>query len=100
MEPSLLVSVAKKFGTPVYVYDESKIIEQYQRLKKAFGKKDVKLHYALKALNNSNILRILKKQGAGLDAVSIEEVYLGLRAGFEAKDIRPLKFSHSMGNNN
>ncbi len=87
MEPSLLVSVAKVFGTPVYVYDESKIIEQYQRLKKAFGNKDVKLHYALKALNNSNILRILKKQGAGLDAVSIEEVYLGLRAGFEAKDI-------------
>jgi diaminopimelate decarboxylase len=87
MEPSLLVKVAKEFGTPVYVYDESKIIEQYQRLKKAFGKKDVKLHYALKALSNSNILRILKKQGAGLDAVSIEEVYLGLRAGFEAKDI-------------
>ena len=47
----------------------------------------VKLHYALKALNNINILRLLKSQGAGLDAVSIEEVQLGLRAGFAAHEI-------------
>lgn len=87
MNTSFLCEVAQTFGTPVYVYDEAKIVENYQRLKHAFGKQDVKLHYALKALNNTTILKTLRNQGAGLDAVSIEEVYLGLRAGFEAHEI-------------
>ena len=82
-----LLSIATQFQTPVYVYDANKIKEQYAKLKSAFNGKDVKLHYALKALNNVNILRILKAEGAGLDAVSIEEIYLGLRAGFEAQEI-------------
>jgi diaminopimelate decarboxylase len=87
MNTSFLCEVAQTFGTPVYVYDEAKIVENYQRLKLAFGKQDVKLHYALKALNNTTILKTLRNQGAGLDAVSIEEVFLGLRAGFEAHEI-------------
>jgi diaminopimelate decarboxylase len=87
MDNSFLCTIAEQFGTPVYVYDESTIIAQYQRLKNAFGKQEVKLHYALKALNNINILKTLRKEGAGLDAVSIEEVFLGLRAGFEPQEI-------------
>lgn len=87
MDNHFLCAIADQFGTPVYVYDESVIIAQYRRLKDAFGEQEVKLHYALKALNNSNILKTLRKQGAGLDAVSIEEVFLGLRAGFEAHEI-------------
>lgn len=87
METTLLQQIANEFGTPVYVYDENKIISQYNRLKNAFGKQEVKLHYAMKALSNINVLQTLKKQGAGLDAVSIEEVLLGIRAGFEAAEI-------------
>jgi diaminopimelate decarboxylase len=87
MDNSFLCTIAEQFGTPVYVYDESKIIAQYQRLKHAFGKQEVKLHYALKALSNINVLKTLRSQGAGLDAVSIEEVFLGLRAGFKAEEI-------------
>lgn len=83
MNATQLQGLAQEFGTPLYVYDESKIIAQYDRLKKAFGKQDVKLHYAMKALSNTNILRLFNKLGAGLDAVSIEEVRLGLKAGFE-----------------
>lgn len=83
MNATQLQGLAQEFGTPLYVYDESKIIAQYDRLKKAFGKQDVKLHYAMKALSNTNILRLFNKLGAGLDAVSIEEVQLGLKAGFE-----------------
>lgn len=82
-----LQEIAKEFGTPVYVYDAQIIQRQYKRLKNAFNGKDVKLHYALKALNNVNILRLLKNEGAGLDAVSIEEIYLGLRAGFSPEAI-------------
>ncbi len=77
-----LIQIAKTFGTPTYVYDADVIKSQYQKLHKAFQPLDVKLHYALKALNNINILQLLKKEGSGLDAVSIEEVKLGLRAGF------------------
>src|SRR5205085_3909939 len=47
----------------------------------------VSLHYALKALNNVNILQLLRKEGAGLDAVSIHEVHMGLRAGFRPDQI-------------
>lgn len=79
--------VAEEFGTPVYMYHAEKIEVQYKRLLNAFPGVKVKLHYALKALNNINILRLLKFQGAGLDAVSIEEVQLGLRAGFAAHEI-------------
>jgi len=79
--------IAQEFGTPVYVYHAESIEHQYQRLLKAFPSVNVKLHYALKALNNINVLRILKAQGAGLDAVSIQEVQLGLRAGFAPSEI-------------
>jgi len=87
MEQAQLVAIAEEYGTPVYVYDEERIIQQYKRLKKAFGKQAVKLHYAMKALSNINVLQTLNKQGAGLDAVSIEEVYLGIRAGFNPNEI-------------
>lgn len=87
MTREILLEAANQFGTPLYVYDEQTIIKQYKRLKHAFGKQDVKLHYAMKALNNSNILQILRKEGAGLDAVSLEEVQLGLRAGFSPASI-------------
>jgi diaminopimelate decarboxylase len=87
MSTEQLLQIAKQYGTPTYVYDADTIIQQYRRLKNAFNGKDVKLHYALKALNNVNILRLLKNEGAGLDAVSIEEIYLGIRAGFEPAEI-------------
>lgn len=83
----MLLDIANTFGTPTYVYDASVTIEQYRKLHRAFNPLDVKLHYALKALNNINILRLLKQEGAGLDAVSIQEIHLGLRAGFEASKI-------------
>lgn len=87
MTPDSLSAIANTFGTPTYVYDANVTIEQYKKLHRAFNPLDVKLHYALKALNNINILRLLKQEGAGLDAVSIEEIHLGLRAGFTANKI-------------
>jgi len=84
---STLLKIADEFSTPLYVYHGEKIIDQYQRLKNAFSGVNVHLHYALKALNNINILKLLKEQGAGLDAVSIQEVQLGIRAGFLPKEI-------------
>ena len=82
-----LLAVCQEFDTPVYVYDAAKIVSQYDRLVNAFEGTTIKIKYALKALNNINVLKLLKKQGCGLDAVSIQEVQLGLKAGFEPSEI-------------
>jgi len=82
-----LEQIAQEFGTPVYVYDSEIILRQFHRLKNAFTTVDVKLKYACKALNNTNVLRLLKNAGSGLDTVSINEVELGLQAGFKPEEI-------------
>jgi diaminopimelate decarboxylase len=69
------------------VYDADRIVAQYKRLVKAFEPLKVKVKYACKALNNTNILRVVHEAGSGLDAVSINEVHLGLRAGFKPSEI-------------
>jgi diaminopimelate decarboxylase len=79
--------IAQQFGSPVYVYDENKMIEQINKLKSSFSTVKLNLHYAVKALSNINILKVMKKQGLGLDTVSIEEVYLGMKVGFSASEI-------------
>ncbi len=82
-----LEQIAQEFGTPIYVYDSEIILKQYNRLKNAFSSVDVKIKYACKALNNTNVLRLLKHAGSGLDTVSINEVELGLQAGFKPEEI-------------
>lgn len=79
--------IATEFGTPVYVYHAEKIAEQYLKLKNAFKKSDSKFFYACKSLTNINVLKWMKQIGASLDCVSINEVMLGLKAGFEPKEI-------------
>lgn len=88
MQASDLLKIAKTYGDPVYVYDSEKIISQYQRLTNAFkGVKKLKLNYAAKALSNISILRLMNSLGSGLDTVSIQEVELGLLAGFKPESI-------------
>jgi diaminopimelate decarboxylase len=79
--------IVEQYGTPLYLYDGDKIIDQYKRLNDSFSGVKLKVKYALKACNNINVLRLLLKQGSGLDAVSIQEVQLGLMAGFEPSEI-------------
>jgi len=88
MKTKTLLNVAKEFGSPIYVYDSERIITQYKRLTSAFNKvKQVKVNYAAKALSNITVLKLMKSLGAGLDTVSIQEVKLGLAAGFQAEEI-------------
>ena len=83
-----LLNIAKEFGSPIYVYDSGKIINQYNRLKNAFKDvKNLRLNYAVKALSNISVLKLFNTLNSGLDTVSIQEVQLGLRAGFDPKDI-------------
>ena len=88
MNTKELVTTVKEFGSPLYVYDAQKISFQYKRLTKAFKKVErLRIHYAVKALNNISILQHIKSLGSSLDTVSIQEVQLGLSAGFKASDI-------------
>ena len=88
MTNSDLVAIAAEFGNPVYVYDSEKIAAQYQRLTAAFSNVgDLRINYAAKALSNVSILKLLRQLGSGLDTVSIQEVQLGLAAGFKPQSI-------------
>ncbi|WP_255414828.1 diaminopimelate decarboxylase [Tenacibaculum sp. E3R01] len=83
-----LLKLADTYGCPLYVYDTDVIINQYKKITNAFSKvKNVKINYATKALSNINILKVFNSLKSGLDTVSIQEVKLGLLAGFEPKDI-------------
>ena len=88
MEVKDLLSVVHTYGSPVYVYDANKISAQYERLTKAFAAvPSLRINYAMKALSNVSILKLMRKLGAGLDTVSIQEVKLGLHAGFVPEQI-------------
>jgi diaminopimelate decarboxylase len=83
-----LLAIASEFGNPLYVYDAAKIASQYQRLTSAFRSiGDLRINYAAKALSNISILKLMRQSGSGLDTVSIQEVQLGLAAGFEPQAI-------------
>src|SRR4030095_10265531 len=69
------------------VYHAEKIEEQLNELRHAFTNCNAKFFYACKSLTNINILKLIKQLGANLDCVSINEVRLGLKAGFDPKQI-------------
>ncbi|MCS6824545.1 MAG: diaminopimelate decarboxylase [Cytophagaceae bacterium] len=79
--------IAEKFGTPTYVYDTDVIRNQYRKLKEAFKDINIKIKYAAKALTNQAILKVLLKEGSGIDVVSLQEVELALKAGYKPSEI-------------
>lgn len=88
MQSQDLVKLAEEFGSPLYVYDAEKIKTQFNRLNSAFSKVPrLRINYAVKALSNIAVLQLLKSIGSNLDTVSIQEVKLGLYAGFNPQQI-------------
>ncbi|MGB0931667.1 MAG: diaminopimelate decarboxylase [Chitinophagales bacterium] len=83
----LLLNLAEKYDTPLYVYNTDVMKRQYESLVNAFSSVNVKVKYACKALTNLNILQFFKRMGSGLDTVCINELKMGLKAGFAAEDI-------------
>jgi len=79
--------LCEKYGLPLYIYDGDKMISQLQKLRNAFQIEHFKINYACKALTNINILKLFQNEGAGLDTVSIQEVWTGIKAGFFPQDI-------------
>lgn len=81
------LKLVEKYGCPLYVYDTAVMERQYQRIQDAFKVKRLTINYACKALTNINVLKFFNTLGAGLDTVSIQEVELGLKAGFKPQEI-------------
>ena len=82
-----VTELIETYQTPVYVYDTEIIKRQIDRLKSAFHVPDLGIHFACKALNNINILKLIHQWGVGLDAVSVQEIWTALKAGFKPEDI-------------
>jgi diaminopimelate decarboxylase len=82
-----ITDLCKEFDTPLYVYDSAVMERQYRRLEAAFQNHSLKIKFACKALNNLSVLKFLRSLGSGLDTVSIQEVWLGLKAGFSPEEI-------------
>jgi diaminopimelate decarboxylase len=82
-----VLDIAQQFGTPVYVYDAEKIVSQIKSLKMAYSGSDVTVKYAAKALTNVSILKLIRKHGAGIEVVSLQEAHLAMKAGFTSREI-------------
>jgi len=80
-------SLADEFGTPLYVYDAAIIDRQIHRMRSAFSGFPHQINYAAKALTNLAVLKHMRSRNLGLDVVSVQELRMGLDAGFQPSDI-------------
>lgn len=89
------VTLADKYGTPVYVYDIARIKDQIQAFKSVFKERNIEAQvaYASKAFSCLALYQILAKQDVSLDVVSGGELYTAIKAGFPSQKI------HFHGNN-
>ena len=81
-----VLTLIKKYGTPLYVYDLDIIKQQYECLRQAIPKK-VTIFYAIKANPNPKICSFMRSLGAGAEIASAGELYIALKSGFQGKDI-------------
>ena len=79
-----VTAIAETYGTPTYVYEENTIRANFRRALKAFSRyyENFRFHYAIKANNNPAIAHILRQEGAGIDAASVNEILLAKKLGF------------------
>jgi diaminopimelate decarboxylase len=75
-------SLARRFGTPLYVYSAAEARARLEALRKAFRRRAPLICYALKANSNRALCSVLARAGAGADIVSAGELERARRAGF------------------
>ena len=73
--------IAKKTGTPVYIYSKRTVVEHFRKIKAAFSGVDHLICYSLKANASMGIIKTLQREGCGADIVSGGELYKALKAG-------------------
>lgn len=82
-----VVALAERFGTPLYVTDESVIRTNFRRYAEAFAAVAHDIYFAVKANGSLAILRILAQEGAGADVFSGGELELVRRAGIPREKV-------------
>lgn len=84
-----LKALAARYGTPLYVYDGDMIAARFRRFRQAFEAEydQVRVYYALKANTNMSIVRLLGGLGAYGECISMGELMLARRLGFDGKDL-------------
>ncbi|MEI8078195.1 MAG: diaminopimelate decarboxylase [bacterium] len=82
-------TIAESYGTPTYVYEENRIRANFRRALAAFRKHyaDFRFFYAIKCCNNLAIANILRQEGAGIDAASVNEILLAKALGLGGEDV-------------
>lgn len=83
------VTLAKKYGTPLYVYSETDIVARIDELKGCFNDKyeNTRVAYAAKAFSATSIFKLMEREGFSIDVVSGGELYTAIIAGFPAEKI-------------
>jgi diaminopimelate decarboxylase len=76
-----------EYGTPLYVYSETTVLERYRAFAGAFAELDPLVAYSVKANGNLSILRLLAGAGAGADIVSAGELHRARLAGIPPERI-------------
>lgn len=80
-------TIAKKVGTPLYLYSTKTLVDHFTKIKKAFAKVNPIICFAMKANDNLAVLKTLANEGAGFDIVSIGELRKALKVGADPKKI-------------
>ncbi|MDD4955946.1 MAG: diaminopimelate decarboxylase, partial [Candidatus Omnitrophica bacterium] len=80
-------ALARKFGTPLYVYSQATLLNHYKKIKAAFKSISPLICYSVKANSNLSILKALVGAGSGLDIVSGGELFRAIKAGCPANKI-------------
>src|SRR5437588_3548702 len=76
-----LEALARKFGTPLYVYSQRTFTDHFQKLDRAMAGLDHLICFAVKSNSNQSILRALARLGSGFDIVSGGELRRVMAAG-------------------
>ena len=78
-----VAEVARKAGTPCYIYSRATLEAHYDRLAQAFAPIDPLICFSVKSCSNINVLRVLSERGAGMDVVSAGELNRAAAAGVD-----------------
>ena len=87
LENTPLADIARREGTPCYVYSRAAILDRFNAYNRAFGDVPHKVCYAVKANSNLALLGLLAEAGAGFDIVSGGELFRVLRAGADPENV-------------
>lgn len=82
-----LEGIAKKFGTPVYVYSLKTLLDHFRKIKRAFRSIDPLICFSMKSNSSLALCRALVKEGSGLDIVSGGELFKALKVGGSPRKI-------------